>query len=160
VPHTPQTVRIFRNLGSEGKPVFLSEYGIGNLMNVIAEMRAYEEAGANPDDPVYRHHRRLFELLQEDWKLWGFDDVYPTLEDMLEEAEARMATYRLRGFDLIRANPRICGYSLTSLADNGSAAEGVWRLWRRWKPGAMDALKNGWSPLRWSLFVSPMHGYA
>jgi beta-galactosidase/beta-glucuronidase len=39
------SVALFRNLGREGKPVFLSEYGIGSLFDVIREWRHFEQAG-------------------------------------------------------------------------------------------------------------------
>jgi len=37
--------------------------------------------------------------------------------------------------------------------------EGVWRFWRDWKPGAFDAMQDGWAPVRWCLFVEPTHAY-
>ena len=40
-PHTPQTrTRSSATLGRDTKPVFLSEYGIGSLMNVIERVAA------------------------------------------------------------------------------------------------------------------------
>jgi len=65
----------------------------------------------------------------------------------------------LLGFNLIRSNPQICGYNLTGLLDHGFTGEGLWTYWREWKPGIADALRDGWAPLRWCLFVAPMHGY-
>ncbi len=47
-PQTPQSDRFIRELGREGKPVFLSEYGIGSLMNVIDEWRHFQQVGAGP----------------------------------------------------------------------------------------------------------------
>ena len=40
------------------------------------------------------------------------------------------------------------------------AGEGVWRFWRDWKPGVMDAMRDGWAPVRWCLFVNPTNVYA
>ncbi len=31
---------------------------------------------------------------------------------------------------------------------------------REWKPEAFDTLQDGWAPVRWCLFVEPMHGYS
>jgi len=45
------------------------------------------------------------------------------------------------------------------LLDHGYSGEGLWTFWREFKPGIMDALQDGWAPLRWCLFVAPMHGY-
>jgi hypothetical protein len=43
--------------------------------------------------------------------------------------------------------------------DSGWTAEGVWTIWRKFKPGVVDVLNDGWAPLRWCLFVDPTHGY-
>src|SRR5229473_2207494 len=49
VPHTAETMAYIRNLGRDTKPVFLSEYGIGSLFDVISEWRHFEQVGARPD---------------------------------------------------------------------------------------------------------------
>ena len=67
---------------------------------------------------------------------------------------------RLLTFDLIRSNPKLCGYNLTGMLDHALTGEGVWSFWREWKPGVFDALSDGWAPLRWCLFAHPLHGYA
>src|SRR5690606_33449309 len=43
-PHSPETIRFIRTLGQNTNPVFLSEYGIGSVMNVIRELRQYEQS--------------------------------------------------------------------------------------------------------------------
>ncbi|MBV9035679.1 MAG: hypothetical protein JO182_14410, partial [Acidobacteriaceae bacterium] len=63
-------------------------------------------------------------------------------------------------FNIIRSNPKFCGFNLTGMLDHGMTGEGVWRFWRDWKPGAFDAMQDGWAPLRWCLFVEPTHTYA
>jgi hypothetical protein len=160
VPQTPQVDQEMRTLGQDSKPVFLSEYGIGSLMNAIHETRMYEQAGARPDTEDYVLMRSMAERLIADWNRWGMDGVYPFPEDMLRDSQRRMARHRLWGFDLIRSNPRICGFNLTGMLDHGMTGEGVWKFWRDWKPGAMDAMQDGWWPLRWCLFVEPTHSYA
>jgi hypothetical protein len=160
VPQTPQVDQEMRTLGQDGKPVFLSEYGIGSLMNAIHEARMYEQAGARPDTEDYVLMRSMAERLVADWNRWGMDGVYPFPEDMLRDSQRRMARHRLWGFDLIRSNPKICGFNLTGMLDHGMTGEGVWKFWRDWKPGAMDAMQDGWWPLRWCLFVEPTHSYA
>ena len=95
--------------------------------------------------------RSMAERFVDDWNRYGMDGVYAFPEDMLRDSQRRMARHRLLGFDLIRSNPRICGFNLTSYLDPVLTGEGVWRFWRDWKPGAMDALQDGWWPLRWSL---------
>ncbi len=45
------------------------------------------------------------------------------------------------------------------MLDHGMTGEGLWTFWREWKPAAFDAVRDGWSPLRWCLFVRPLHAY-
>jgi hypothetical protein len=98
--------------------------------------------------------------LEADMKRWGMMDVYPFPEELLLDSQQRMARHRVHGFDLVRSNPSLCGYNLTGMLDHALTGEGLWTLWRTWKPGALDALQNGWAPLRWCLFVAPSHVYA
>jgi hypothetical protein len=88
------------------------------------------------------------------------DGVYAFPEEMLRASQQLHCRQRQLGFTLIRSNPRICGYNLTGLLDHGYTGEGLWTFWREFKPGIMDTLQEGWAPLRWCLFASPMHAYA
>ena len=78
---------------------------------------------------------------------------------MLRASQQLHGRQRLLGFNLIRSNPKICGFNLTGLLDHVYAGEGLWTFWREFKPGIMDVLQDGWAPLRWCLFAAPMHGY-
>ena len=140
--------------------MFLSEYGIGSLMNVIREWRRFEQAGARPDleDAAFLRHQA--EAFVVDWERLGFGDVYPFAEDLFADSYRLSARQRALGFDCIRSNPRLAGYNLTGMLDNGLSGEGLWTFWREWKPGVFDAVGDGWSPLRWCLFADPMHGYS
>ena len=160
VPHGPQVIQGIRALGQEDKPVFFSEYGIGSLMDVIGEWRHFEAVAARPDLEDVVMVREQSEALVADWRRLGFDDVYPFPEDLLRESQRLHARQRTIGFDLIRSNPRICGYNLTGMLDHVMGGEGLWTLWRDWKPATFDAVTDGWSPLRWCLFADPLHGYA
>jgi hypothetical protein len=160
VPHPPVTLQFIRQLGKGTKPVFLSEYGIGSLPNAVREWHRYEQVGAQPDLPDLALWRSMSEKLEADWNRLGFDGVYPFLEDFLWDSQRLHARQRLLGFDLIRSNPQICGFNLTGMLDHAITGEGVWTFWREWKPEVMDAMADGWAPLRWCLFVDPLHGYA
>jgi hypothetical protein len=159
VPQTPETNRFLRSLGQGTRPVFLSEYGIGSLLNVVRETRRFEQARARSDLEDAALMRAMADKLAADWERFGMGDVYPFLEDMLRDSQRLHARQRLLGFDLIRANPQIAGYNLTGMLDHGMTGEGLWTFWREWKPGIVDALQDGWAPLRWCLFVGPLHGY-
>jgi hypothetical protein len=159
-PQLPPIDRFMRELGRDGKPVFLSEYGIGSLFDVIGEWRGFEQAGARPDLEDAAWVKRQSEALAADWKRLGFDDVYPFPEDLLRESQRLHARQRTLGFNAIRSNPKLCGYNLTGMLDHGMTGEGLWKFWRQWKPATFDAVSDGWSPLRWCLFADPLHGYS
>jgi hypothetical protein len=159
VPQSRESEQFARTLGHDSKPVFLSEYGIGSLMNAIHEAGMYEQAGARPDLEDFQLMRRMADGLIADWKRFGMEGVYPFPEDMLCDSQRRMARHRLLGFNLVRSNPHLCGFNMTGMLDHAMTGEGIWRFWRDWKPGAMDAMQDGWWPLRWCLFVDKAHNY-
>ncbi|MFA6108588.1 MAG: sugar-binding domain-containing protein, partial [Candidatus Latescibacterota bacterium] len=161
-PSVPQSAEVddfIRTVGHDSRPVLLSEYGIGSLMNAIRELRWYEQSGLprQAEDAVLM--RSMAESLVADWERFGLEGVYPFPEDMLRDSQRLHARQRTLGFDLIRSNPKICGYNLTGMLDHGMTGEGVWTFWREWKPAAFDALSDGWAPLRWCLFSRPLHQY-
>ncbi len=159
VPETQEADHELRTLGENSKPVFQSEYGIGSMMDVIHEARMYEQLGVRPDVEDYAIVRSMADRLTADWKRFGMEGVYPFPEYLLRDSQIRSARHRLLGFNVLRSNPKICGYNLTGMLDHGLTGEGVWRFWRDWKPGVMDAMRDGWAPLRWCLFVYPTHTY-
>jgi len=160
VPQTAETNAFLRDLGRDTKPVFLSEYGIGSLMDVIGETRKYEQAGCPPDVPDHAFIRGMAQRLEADWQRWGFEGTCPFAEDMLRDSQRLHMRQRRLCFDLVRSNPRLCGYNLTGMLDHGITGEGMWTFWREFKPLMADTLRDGWAPLRWCLFVTPRHGYA
>ncbi len=159
-PLTPAEKQLVRTLGHDTKPVFLSEGGIGSVMHVIRELRCWEQAGANLDAEDAVLMRSMAESFAADWKRLGMEGVYPFPEDMLTDSQRLHCRQRRMFFDLVRSNPQICGYNLTGMLDHGMTGEGVWTFWREWKPDAFDTLADGWAPVRWCLFVEPMHTYA
>ena len=160
VPQSEAINQFIRTLGANTRPVFLSEYGIGSLMDVIREARRFEQAGARPDLEDAAILRAQAEAFSADWRRLGFEEVYPFPEDLLAESQRLHARQRTLGFDCIRSNPHLVGYNLTGMLDHGITGEGLWTFWREWKPGVFDAVRDGWSPLRWCLFADPLHGYS
>ncbi len=159
VPQTPEINRMIRTLGKNSKPVFLSEYGIGSMMHVIHEMRMYQQAGVPEDAEDFVLIRSMADRLAADWSRFAMETAYPAPEMLLEASQRSMAHHRLLGFNLIRSNPKICGFNLTGMLDHAITGEGLWRFWRDWKPGAFDAVCDGWAPVRWCLFAEPGHTY-
>jgi Glycosyl hydrolases family 2, TIM barrel domain/Glycosyl hydrolases family 2/Glycosyl hydrolases family 2, sugar binding domain len=159
VPQTPEVNRMMRTLGQNSKPVFLSEYGIGSMMNVIHEMRMYQQAGIQQDAEDFVLMRSMADRLTADWSRFAMETAYPYPETLLEMSQRAMAHHRLLGFHLIRSNPKLCGFNLTGMLDHAMTGEGLWRFWRDWKPGVFDAVCDGWAPVRWCLFAEPGHTY-
>jgi len=160
LPQSPAVNHFMRTTGKDSKPVFLSEYGIGSLCNAIRELRHFEQAGMSPEPAYAVSYRNIEQRLLADWKRFGMEGVYPFPEDMLRDSQRLHCRQRLLGFDIIRSNPKFCGFSLTSMLDGPVGGEGTWSFWREPKPGIIDALSDGWAPLRWCLFVEPSHVYA
>ncbi|MCC7261840.1 MAG: hypothetical protein IT369_04870 [Candidatus Latescibacteria bacterium] len=159
MPAPAEVEDFVRRVGHDSKPVFLSEYGTGSLMNALRELRCYEQSGENMQVEDAQLMRSMAEAFSADWQAWGFDGVYAFPEDMLRHSQQLHGRQRLLNFDLIRSNPKIVGYNLTGMLDHGMTGEGIWTFWREWKPGAFDALSDGWAPVRWCLFSRPLHGY-
>jgi hypothetical protein len=168
LPESPEVARIVRTLGQSpappAKPVFLSEYGVGSLYDAVTEAADAAQAnagqgapGVTPPDLAYI--QSMAERFQQDWAAYGMEGVYPFPQDALRASQAHQSRRRAVSFDLIRANPQINGYNLTGMLDHALTGEGSWTYWRRWKPGVVEALADGWAPLRWCLFVTPAVAY-
>ena len=157
----PRRSRSCAGSGQGTRPHMLSEYGIGSLMDVIGETRRLRAGG--------RTARTFWMPRSSDpWRsasrptgsAYGLDDLYPFPQDFLREAQRQHARYRELGFDIVRSNPRIPGFNVTGLLDHALTGEGFWTFWRRWKPGIVDVLADGWAQLRWCLLSEPRHVHA
>lgn len=158
VPYDRNARSFLRTHAGDSKPVFLSENGVGSLLDVINGLRQYQAA----DSPVELDNaallRKQAEMFLADWNRFGMNDVYPFPEDVFADSYRQQARQLRLGFDLIRSNPKICGYSISELVDWNEGA-GMWTFWRELKPDMMETLREGWAPLRWCLFVEPGNVY-
>ena len=159
VPLSAESETRIRSLGKGTKPVFLSEFGTGSLFNLIDEDRGFEAVGSNVELPDRALIQSMRERFLTDWERHGMTSVYPFPEDFFRDSYRLHVRERRRNFDLLRANPNLCGHNLTGMLDHALTGEGLWTFWREWKPRIAEALRDGWAPLRWCLFVSPEHGY-
>ena len=158
VPHTADIVRTLRTIDGEGKPLFISEYGIGSAVDLLRVVRLYEQLGkADVEDA--RFYRALRDQYMADWERWKLAEVFDRPEDFFSASNARMAGQRLLGLNAIRSNPSVVGYSLTGTVDQGMTGEGLWSTFRELKPGTVDAVFDGFAPLRWCLFAEPLNGW-
>ncbi len=156
VPHTAGTIRSLRELKGPGQPVFLSEYGIGSAVDLWRAVRHFEQCGAEELEDAQFFQDKLNRFLA-DWKSWRLDELYARPEDFFMASLKKMAGQRTLGLNAIRSNPNIVGHSLTGAIDHVMCGEGLTTLFRELKPGTIDALFDAWAPLRWCLFVEPVH---
>ena len=157
VPLDAETRRWFRTMGHNTKPVFISEAGTGSHTNPVRILRNLKANGAKPNSPNYILHEKMSQFLADFLDLNGFNHLYPFPESFCEETERLNARQREEDFDVIRANPMLCGYSLTSW---GVSNEGVLEWGNVFKHGVSYALQTGWAPLRWSIFPECRTVYA
>jgi hypothetical protein len=157
VPHTAAVIHALRTAGV-GKPLFLSEYGIGSAVDLPRVVRQYEQLGKDgvEDAQFYRAQRDRF---LADWERWRLSECFDRPEDFFAQSNARMAGQRLLGLNAIRSNPNVIGHNLTGTVDQGMTGEGLWTTFRELKPGTVDAVFDGLAPLRWCLFVEPVNVY-
>ena len=157
-PHTANIIRTLRTISGGAIPMFISEYGVGSGVDLARVVRQYEQRGkANLEDALF--YRDKLDRFMADWKLWQMADVFGRPEDFFAASLCKMAAERLLGLNAIRSNPDVVGYSLTGTVDQGMSGEGLTTTFRELKPGTVDALFDGWAPLRWCLFVEPVHFY-
>jgi hypothetical protein len=158
VPHTAGIIRALRTLNGGKTPVFISEYGIGSSLDLVKMTRDYEQLGAEHVEDA-RWYRAKLDQFMADWKRWHLEDTFASPEDYFGRCLARMGEQRKLSLNCIRANPNCVGHSMTGTTDCGDAGEGVVTLFRQLKPGTVDAIFDGWYPLRWCLFVEPVQVY-
>jgi hypothetical protein len=159
IPLIADSIKFFRKLGENTKPVFLSEHGNGGQVDAVRVVRLYEQATDKPDLEDYLQYKSEADKFLADWERFGMDSVFADPSDFMQESQRLHAEQRLVGLNAIRSNPNFCGYSITGLVDQGMTAEGLWTTFRELKPTMMEKIKDGFSPLRWCLFVEPVHGY-
>lgn len=140
------------------KPVFISEYGVGSAMDFPRLTRHFEEIGKTTSEDA-EHYRKSLDRFMQDWKKWNLADTFASPEDYFTQCVASMAGQRLLGINAIRANPNVIGYSLTGTHDQVFSGEGLTTDFRDLKPGTVDAVFEGFYPLRWCLFTEPVNAY-
>lgn len=159
-PQSKEIDQFIRTVGYDTKPVFLSEYGVASQTDAIGAVRMYEQLGARQDLAEVELYKMIADSVVADFGKYKLNDTYSFPEDMLIDSQRFNARQRLRGFDLIRSNPKICGYNFTGMLDHAITGEGIWDFWRVWKRDYCDVMTDGFSPLRWCIFVDSMHSYS
>ena len=157
VPHTAAIIQGLRTMSST-TPIFLSEYGIGSAVDLWRVTRQFERLG-RPDAEDAQFYREKLNRYLADWERWKLNELYARPEDFFAESLRKMAGQRTLGLNAIRSNPHVVGYSLTGMNDHVSCGEGLTTTFRELKPGTVDAIFEGFAPLRWCLFAEPVNIY-
>lgn len=160
VPIPADRAHYLRTLGSYSKKaVLISETGIGSMFNVMWLCKKFDEMKADEKAPDVKTVRKMKEDFLNDLKAFGFDKEWPFPEDILYESEVMHNIYRKQLFDIFRSNPYLNGMSLTGLLDHSICGEGFFTFMREFKPMIADTLQNGFSPVRWCLFMNRPNHY-
>ncbi len=148
------------HLAEHTKPFFVSESGMGDLFaDVYKSARDLEKAGAPPTTYAWQWIKPLMADLQVTWSKYGLTREYPSIESLFIDSSLSESQQRALIFDVVRGNPHINGYSLTSETETWGEGEGIMDGFRDYKPGMLETMQAGWAPVRWSLFVNPANGY-
>jgi len=159
VPHNEADIKIrLRRDGAEKVPFFLTEYGVGSALDLPTFARYYERLNATDKmDALY--YREKLDQFMADWDHLRLESVFGRPEDYFKAALSANAKQRRLGMNALRANPQLIGYSMTALHDEVSCGEGAITFLRDLKPGVVDAIRTGFAPLKWCLFVEPQMIY-
>lgn len=158
VPQTYEILRMLRTMGQGQKHVVLTEYGIGSAVNWPRVFRQYEQTGKTEVEDA-QFYKRIRDAFLADWTRYKMDDTWADPDEYLDQCIAKMAGQRRESLNAIRANPNMVGHNVTGTVDQGMTGEGLWTIFRELKPGTMDALSEGWAPLKWCLFAQPENVY-
>jgi len=158
LPLNKETKNWFRTIGHDTNPVLISETGIGTqddamrwyLESLCGCVSAGSEFNQNCLKKVWAE---TDEFISEN----GFGGIFPFASDLCKAANRLNGRQRQMMFDLIRSNPKINGYSLTSW---GIGNEGTLEGWNVIKENVAYAIQEGWTPLRWAVFSSDRTVYA
>ena len=145
-----------RNIGKDTKPVFLSEYGVGTQLD-LHDLYFDQVEGSHKDHPSIPYYGIQMQRLEEWIEKYGMEHVYPTPRDFLMASIYAGAEQRRESIDPIRSNPQMCGHSLTSFTISN---EGGYYRSGSFVPGIVDALRDSFAPLKWSIFMDSTQLYA
>ena len=158
VPHRELEIARLRTFAGNDHPQYLSEYGIGSAVDLPRFLRQCEQNGLESSDLANEVRARL-EAFMGDWERWRLGDTFANPEDYFEQCVAKMAGLKRLGINAIRSNPNIVGYGMTGCNDPLAYGEGQMTAFRELKPGTVDAIFDGFYPVRWCTFVEPVSVY-
>ena len=158
VPHRELEIARLRTFAGNDNPQFLSEYGIGSASDLPRFLRHYEQAGCEQCELAGDVRGKLAAFMDA-WERLKLDDTFASPEDFFRQCVAKMAGLKRMGINAIRSNPKIVGYGMTGCNDPVAYGEGFITHFRELKPGATDAIFDGFYPVRWCTFAEPVSVY-
>ncbi|MGM9625203.1 MAG: hypothetical protein ACI3XM_05790 [Eubacteriales bacterium] len=123
----------------------------------LYDLYADQIACSHPNHPSIPYYAIQIQRLEEFIKHYSLEHVYPNARDFLMASIYAGAAQRRESIDPIRANPKLCGYSLTSVSVSN---EGVYYRCDSLIPGIIDALRDSFAPLKWCFFMDSTQLYA
>ena len=154
VPISDLGVQYLTTVGHEyRRPVFISEIGIGSLLDTVTLTRQFEAIPEYAGCPDAKKIKEMNDRLLAALKQYGFDRYYAFPSELMAASMRNHAFYRRQLFDLMRSNPYINGISCTGLLDHSICGEGLFTLFRHYKTGIADVLQDGFSKLRWCTYA-------
>ena len=106
-----------------------------------------------------KYYRQSLDQFLADWERWHLAEIFGRPEDYFRACLLATAAQQTLGLNALRSNPALIGFSLTALFDAAGCGNGPITMFRDLKPGILDAMRDGWAPLRWCLFVEPYQLY-
>lgn len=155
VPHRADAINAFRTVGEGTNPVYIGEYGVATGVDFYRLQRNFEMYGKE-NTSIAKYYGSRIPDFDRDWAFYDMASIFGRPEDFFMASLSRNANQRLMGLNAIRSNPNINGYNLTGTTDQGLSGEGLVTLFREMKPGTVDAMIDGFAPLRWCTFAEPV----
>ena len=150
VPHPKKSVDYIRTIGDGHKrPWFLSEFGIGNILDTISLVNRIKQDNRSDIYPDVKMIYQMNNIFFNELKKYGFDKIYPLASELMMGSLRNHAKYRDSEFSIVRSNPYINGISVTGLLDHSICGEGLFTLFREYKPYIADVLRIGFAPVMW-----------
>jgi hypothetical protein len=150
-----------RDLANQGiKEGFCSEGGIGSSYDPYVSRRRLRRLGVARDAGMSAFVDGAIQWVESVWTRYGLSDTYPDPAAMFADSVRLEAREREMFFNFLRADPRVTGYSLTSLISAGGNGEGILDSALELKTDLLPVLQAGWARLGWTLLVNPRHAYA
>jgi len=150
VPHSEYSINFLRTVGSiHERPVLISETGIGSVLDTVSLVNRFIQDRSSKIYPDVKMIRKMNDIFLNELSKYHFDDLYPIPSELMRGSLENHAKYREYDFNILRSNPYLNGLSLTGMLDHSICGEGLWTLYREFKPRMAEVLQTGFSPLMW-----------